>query len=55
MGAAANLRDGCYKDMNRYRLDDFIEYTLSKRGRENVALAALAASCVAGIVVIGRL
>jgi hypothetical protein len=41
--------------MNRYRLDDFIEYTLSRRGRENVALAALAASCVAGIVVIGRL
>jgi hypothetical protein len=45
----------CYKDMNRYRLDDFIEYTLSKRGRENVALTLLAASCVAGIVVIGRL
>jgi hypothetical protein len=44
----------CYKDMNRYRLDDFIEYTLSKRGRENVALTVLAASCVAGIVVIGR-
>jgi hypothetical protein len=41
--------------MNRYRLDDFIEYTLSKRGRENMALAALAASCVAGIFVIGRL
>lgn len=53
--AAANLRDACYKDMNRYRLDDFIEYTLSKRGRENMALAALAASCVAGIFVIGRL
>ena len=47
--------DGCYKGMNRYRFDDLIEYTLSKRGRENVALAALAASCVAGIVVIGRL
>jgi hypothetical protein len=43
------------RDMNRYRLDDLIEYTLSKRGRENVALAFLAASCVAGIVVIGRL
>jgi hypothetical protein len=41
--------------MNRYRLDDLIEYMLSKRGRENVALAALAAGCVAGIVVIGRL
>ena len=50
-----NVRDACYKDMNRYRFDDFIEYTLSKRGRENMALAALAASCVAGIVVIGRL
>jgi hypothetical protein len=41
--------------MNRYRLDDFIEYTLSKRGRENMALAFLATGCVAGIVVIGRL
>jgi hypothetical protein len=41
--------------MNRYRLDDLIEYTLSKRGRENVALAFLATSCVAGIFVIGRL
>ena len=41
--------------MNRYRLDDFIEYTLSKRGRENVALACLAAGCVAGIVLIGRI
>ncbi len=29
--------------MNRYRLDDLIEYSLSKRGRENVALAVLAA------------
>ena len=52
---APNVRDTCYKNMNRYRLDDFLEYALSKRGRENVALAALAASCVAGIVVIGRL
>jgi hypothetical protein len=41
--------------MNRYRLDDFIEYALSKRGRENMALAALAASCMAGIFAIGRL
>ena len=41
--------------MNRYRVDDLIEYTLSKRGTENLALATLAASCVAGIVVIGRL
>ena len=54
-GTAPNVRDTCYKNMNRYRLDDFIEYALSKRGRENMALAALAASCVAGIVVIGRL
>jgi hypothetical protein len=40
--------------MDRYRFDDLIEYTLSKRGRENFALTILAASCVAGIVVIGR-
>ena len=39
----------------RYRLDDLIEYTLSKRGKENVALTLLAAGCVAGIVVLGRL
>jgi hypothetical protein len=41
--------------MNRYRLDDLIEYTLTKRGRENLALAMLAASCIAGIVTIGRI
>jgi len=41
--------------MTRYRLDDIVEYTLTKRGRENVALTLLAASCVAGIVVIGRI
>ena len=41
--------------MNRYRLDDLIEYTLTKRGRENMALGFLAASCVAGILAIGRL
>jgi hypothetical protein len=40
---------------SRYRLDDLIEYTLSKRGRENLALTVLAASCVAGILAIGRL
>ena len=40
---------------SRYTLDDLIEYTLSKRGRENLALTVLAASCVAGIVAIGRL
>jgi hypothetical protein len=39
---------------NRYKLDDLIEYALTKRGRENVALSLLAASCVAGILVIGR-
>ena len=49
-------RNRCYKStMNRYRLDDLIEYTLSPRGRENVALTLLAASCVAGILAIGRL
>lgn len=45
----------CYKDMDRYRVDDFIEYALSKRGRENLTLLLLAAGCVAGIVVIDRL
>jgi hypothetical protein len=40
---------------NRYKLDDLIEYALTKRGRENVALSLLAASCVAGILVIGRI
>lgn len=49
------FRDGCYKRMDRYKLDDMIEYTLSKRGRENTALVVLAAGCVAGIFAIGRL
>lgn len=40
--------------MDRYRVDDFIEYALSKRGRENLTLALLAAGCVAGIFVIER-
>lgn len=40
--------------MNRYRADDLIEYALSKRGRENLTLALLAAGCVAGILAIGR-
>lgn len=44
----------CYKSMDRYRVDNFIEYALSKRGRENLALMCLAAGCVAGIVVLGR-
>lgn len=41
--------------MGRYRIDNFMEYAQTKRGRENVALTVLAAGCVAGIVVIGRL
>jgi hypothetical protein len=41
--------------MNRYRLDNFLGYTQTKRGRENVALTVLAAGCLAGIVVIGRI
>jgi hypothetical protein len=42
-------------EMNRYRLDELIEYSRTKRGRENVALTLLAASCVAGVFVINRL
>jgi len=45
----------CYKGMNRYRFDDLVDYALSKRGRENLSLMALAAGCIAGIVVIERL
>jgi hypothetical protein len=41
--------------MSRNRLDDLIEYSRTKRGRENVALTLLAASCVAGVFVIHRL
>jgi len=41
--------------MIRYRMDDLIEYALTKRGRENTALTLLAVGCVAGIVAIGRL
>jgi hypothetical protein len=41
--------------MDRYRFDDFIEYALTKRGKENLTLMLLAAGCVAGIVVIERL
>jgi len=41
--------------MDRYRIDDLIEYSLSTRGRENLALVVLATSCVAGILAIGRL
>ncbi len=44
----------CYKSMDRYLVDDFIEYAMSKRGRENLSLVLLAAGCVAGIVVINR-
>jgi hypothetical protein len=42
-------------EMSRYRLDELIEYSRTKRGRENVALTLLAASCVAGVFVINRL
>ncbi len=41
--------------MIRYRFDDFIEYARTKRGRENMALTAIAAGCIAGIVAIGHL
>jgi hypothetical protein len=40
--------------MDRYLVDDFIEYAMSKRGRETLSLVLLAAGCVAGIVVINR-
>ena len=43
------------RSMDRYRLDDLVEYALTKRGRENVALTLLAVGCLAGIVTIGRL
>ena len=39
--------------MSRYRLDDLIESAMDPR-TENVALTLLAASCLAGIVVIWR-
>lgn len=41
--------------MTRYRIDDLIEYALTKKGRENMALTLLAAGCLAGIIAIGRL
>jgi len=41
--------------MIRYRIDDFIEYARTKRGRENMALTLIAAGCIAGIVAIGRI
>ncbi len=40
--------------MNRYRFENFIDYARTKQGRENMALALIAAGSVAGIVVIGR-
>jgi hypothetical protein len=40
--------------MTRYRLDDLLEYALTKGRRENVALALIAASSIAGIIIIGR-
>ena len=41
--------------MDRYLVDDVIEYAMSKRGKENLSLALLAAGCIAGIAVIHRL
>jgi hypothetical protein len=41
--------------MERYRLDNLIEYILTSRGRENVALSLIAAGGVVGMVVIARL
>ena len=41
--------------MNHHRPYDAIEQRLSKRGRENVALAVLATSCLAGIVLLNRI
>ncbi|HEX7058658.1 MAG TPA: hypothetical protein VF176_02275 [Solirubrobacterales bacterium] len=41
--------------MSRNPLDSLLDYTQTKRGRENLALTVLAAGCVAGILVIGRL
>lgn len=53
--AASDDRKLCYKNhMPRYRLDDLIEYSLTRRGRENVSLALIAAACIAGIVAIGH-
>ena len=40
--------------MIRYRIDDFIEYSRTKRGRENMALAIIAAGSLVGIIAIGR-
>jgi hypothetical protein len=40
--------------VKRHRLDDFLEYGLTKQGRENVALAVLATSCLAGIFLLNR-
>lgn len=48
------MRAKCYKGMDNYRFDNFIEYALSRRGRGDLTLLALAAGCVAGIVVLGR-
>ena len=50
-----NACDKCYKSMDHYRVDDLIEYALSKQGKENLALMFLAAGCIAGIAVIHRL
>jgi hypothetical protein len=40
--------------MTRYALDDILEYALTRRGRENVTLALIAAASLAGIIAIGH-
>jgi hypothetical protein len=37
-----------------HRFEDLIEYASTRRGRENVTLTLIAASCLMGIVAIGR-
>jgi hypothetical protein len=39
---------------HRYLMDDIFEWALSKRGRENIALSALALGSIAGIYLVGR-
>jgi hypothetical protein len=41
--------------MNGNRFEQVVAYAQTKRGRENMGLTLLAAGCVAGIVVIGKL
>jgi hypothetical protein len=41
--------------MIKKRLDPLLDYALTKEGRENLALALIAAGCITGIVTIGRI